>query len=70
VFSSFVLLFLWILRFLRRIVGGFVEEFGGAAFNHERTKKRKHEKSEWMNGHAGLLMNLNAPTLFFSPVGL
>jgi hypothetical protein len=47
-----------------------VEEFGGAAFNHERTKKRKHEKSEWINGHAGLLMNLNAPTLFFSPAGL
>jgi hypothetical protein len=41
-----------------------------SAVQHLITKERKNEKSEWINGHAGLLMNLNAPTLFFSPAGL
>jgi len=41
-----------------------------SAVQHLITKERKNEKGEWINGHAGLLMNLNAPTLFFSPVGL
>jgi hypothetical protein len=45
----FVLLFLRILR-LRGILGGFGEELGDAAFNHERTKKRKKRGDPWARG--------------------